>query len=48
MRARAARSDGGSFASPGRRPACVRLVELVHAESEVPILPDGTRPLEAA
>ena len=45
MRAtRQARSDGGSFALA--RPAhCVRrLVELVHAEKEVPVLPGGDGP----
>jgi len=49
MRAtRKARADGGSFAI--RRPAfCVRrLVELVHAENEIPTLPDGEGPLEVA
>jgi anti-sigma B factor antagonist len=45
---RRARSDGGSFTIA--RPAfCVRrLVELVHAESELRILPDGSDPLHAA
>jgi len=45
---RRARQDGGSFAIA--RPAeCVkRLVRLVHAESEVRILPDGTDPRSAA
>ena len=49
MRAtRRARADGGSFAI-ARPAACVRrLVELVHAEGEVPILPDGTDPRNAA
>jgi len=49
MRAtRLARSDGGKFAIA--RPArCVRrLVELVHAEGDVRILPDGSDPLDAA
>jgi anti-sigma B factor antagonist len=49
MRAtRKARADGGSFAIS--RPAfCVRrLVELVHAEKEIPTLPDGGGPLEVA
>jgi anti-sigma B factor antagonist len=45
---RRARTDGGSFAI-ARPAACVRrLVELVHAEGEVKILPDGTDPLHAA
>jgi anti-sigma B factor antagonist len=45
---RRARSDGGSFTLA--RPAfCVRrLVELVHAEGELRILPDGSDPLNAA
>lgn len=45
---RQARTDGGSFAIA--RPAfCVRrLVELVHAESELRILPDGSDPRDAA
>jgi anti-anti-sigma factor len=49
MRAtRKARSDGGSFAIA--RPAfCVRrLVELVHAENEIRVLPDGNEPLDVA
>jgi anti-anti-sigma factor len=49
MRAtRRARTEGGSFAIA--RPAlCVRrLVELVHAEAELRILPDGTDPRDAA
>jgi anti-anti-sigma factor len=49
MRAtRKARADGGSFAIA--RPAfCVRrLVELVHAEGEIQVLPDGTEPLDVA
>ncbi len=49
MRAtRKARADGGSFAL-ARPAACVwRLVELVHAERDLRILPDGTDPLHAA
>jgi anti-anti-sigma factor len=49
MRAtRRARADGGSFAI-ARPAACVRrLVELVHAEGDIRILPDGTDPLDAA
>jgi anti-sigma B factor antagonist len=49
MRAtRKARADGGSFAIA--RPAyCVRrLVQLVHAENEIPVLPGGEGPLEVA
>jgi anti-anti-sigma factor len=45
---RRARSEGGSFTIA--RPAlCVRrLVELVHAEGELRILPDGSDPRDAA
>jgi anti-anti-sigma factor len=45
---RAARRDRTGFFVA--RPAeCVRrLLELIHANGEVPILPDGTDPLEAA
>jgi anti-sigma B factor antagonist len=45
---RHARADGGSFAIA--RPAfCVRrLVELVHAEGDLRILPDGSDPRDAA
>ena len=49
MRAtRQARSDGGSFALA--RPArCVRrLVALVHAENDIPMLPDSDGPLNVA
>jgi anti-anti-sigma factor len=49
MRAtRQARLDGGSFAIA--RPArCVRrLVELVHAENDIPTLPDGSGPRSVA
>jgi anti-anti-sigma factor len=45
---RRARSDGGSFAIARPAPCVRRLVELVHAEGEVRILPDGTDPLRAA
>ena len=49
MRAtRRARADGGSFAIARPAPCVRRLVELVHAEGEVRILPDGTDPLHAA
>jgi anti-anti-sigma factor len=49
MRAtRRARTDGGSFAI-ARPSSCVRrLVELVHAEKEIRVLPDGTEPLDVA
>lgn len=45
---RRARTDGGSFAIARPAPCVRRLVELVHAEGEVRILPDGTDPLHAA
>jgi anti-anti-sigma factor len=49
MRAsRKVRVDGGRFQIV-RPAACVkRLVSLVHAESELPIIPDGYGPLDAA
>jgi anti-anti-sigma factor len=49
MRAtRQARADGGSFAIT-RPAACVRrLVELVHAENDIPTLPDGSQPRDVA
>jgi anti-anti-sigma factor len=49
MRAtRAARSDGGSFAIARPAPCVQRLIELVHAEAELRVLPDGTDPRDAA
>jgi anti-anti-sigma factor len=49
MRAtRQARADGGSFAISRPAPCVRRLVELVHAEGELRILPDGSDPLDAA
>jgi anti-anti-sigma factor len=49
MRAtRRARSDGGSFAIARPAPCVRRLVELVHAEGDLRILPDGSDPLDAA
>ena len=49
MRAtRRARSDGGSFAIARAAPCVSRLVELVHAENELSILPDGNDPRDAA
>src|SRR4051794_34489753 len=45
---RKARADGGSFSIARPAPCVRRLVELVHAEGEVRILPDGTDPLHAA
>ena len=49
MRAtRQARADGGSFAI-ARPAACVRrLVELVHAENDIPTLPHGEGPRDVA
>jgi len=49
MRAtRQARSDGGSFAI-ARPASCVRrLVALVHAENDIPMLPDGAGPRDVA
>jgi hypothetical protein len=49
MRAtRQARADGGSFAL-ARPPYCVRrLVQLVHAENEIPMLPETDGPLNVA
>jgi anti-anti-sigma factor len=45
---RAARRDRTGF-TVARPSACVRrLLELIHADGEVPILPDGTDPLEVA
>jgi anti-anti-sigma factor len=49
MRAtRRVRTDGGSFAIARPSPCVRRLVELVHAEAELRILPDGTDPRDAA
>jgi anti-sigma B factor antagonist len=49
MRAtRQARADGGSFAIARPAPCVRRLVELVHAEGELRILPDGSDPRDAA
>jgi anti-anti-sigma factor len=49
MRAtRKARADGGSFALASPAPCVRRLVELVHAERDLRILPDGSDPLHAA
>jgi anti-anti-sigma factor len=49
MRAtRRARADGGSFAIARPAPCVRRLVQLVHAESDLRILPDGSDPLDAA
>ena len=45
---RAARRDRTQFSVARPAPCVVRLLELIHADGEVPILPDGTDPLEAA
>ena len=45
---RRARAEGGSFAIAQPAPCVRRLVELVHAEGELRILPDGSDPLRAA
>ena len=49
MRAtRQARSEGGSFALSRPSPCVRRLVELVHAENEIPMLPHSDGPLNVA
>jgi anti-sigma B factor antagonist len=45
---RAARRARSSFFVARPAPCVRRLLELIHADGEVPILPDGTDPLEAA
>jgi anti-sigma B factor antagonist len=45
---RRARAEGGSFAVARPAPCVRRLVDLVHAENEVRVLPVGTDPLHAA
>jgi len=45
---RAARRDRARFVVAHPAQCVVRLLELIHADGEVPILPDGTDPLEAA
>ena len=45
---RAARRARSSFFIARPAPCVTRLLELIHADGEVPILPDGTDPLEAA
>jgi anti-anti-sigma factor len=45
---RAARRDRTRFSVFRPAPCVTRLLELIHADGEVPILPDGTDPLEAA
>jgi hypothetical protein len=49
MRAsRRTRAEGGSFALERPARCVVRLLELVRVDGEIPILPDGRGPLEAA
>ena len=49
MRAsRRTRVDGGSFALERPAPCVIRLLELVHMEGEIRVLPHGSGPLEAA
>ena len=49
MRAtRRARQEGGTFALERPSPCVKRLLELVHAEKDIEILPDDSDPLAAA
>jgi anti-anti-sigma factor len=45
---RAARRDRANFVVARPAPCVLRLLELIRSDGEVPILPDGTDPLEAA
>ena len=45
---RATRRERAHFSVARPAPCVLRLLELIHADGEVPILPDGTDPLEAA
>jgi anti-sigma B factor antagonist len=45
---RAARRDRTRFVVAHPAQCVLRLLELIHSDGEVPILPDGTDPLEAA
>jgi anti-anti-sigma factor len=45
---RAARRDRARFVVARPAPCVRRLFELIHADGEVPILPDGTDPVAAA
>ena len=45
---RVARRDRARFVVARPAPCVLRVLELVHSDGEVPILPDGTDPLEAA
>jgi anti-sigma B factor antagonist len=45
---RRVRHAGGSFAIARPAPCVWRLIELVHAETDLRILPDGADPLDAA
>jgi anti-anti-sigma factor len=45
---RAARRERTRFSVARPAPCVLRLLELIHADGEVPILPDGMDPLDAA
>lgn len=45
---RRANGDGASFSLARPAPCVRRLLELVHAEGDLTILPDGSEPLDAA
>jgi anti-anti-sigma factor len=45
---RVARRDRARFVVARPAPCVLRLLDLIHADGEVPILPDGTDPLQAA
>jgi len=45
---RAARRDRSRFVVARPAPCVLRLLELIHSDGEVPILPDGSDPLQAA
>jgi anti-anti-sigma factor len=45
---RASRRERANFSVARPAPCVVRLLELIHADGEVPILPEGTDPLQAA
>jgi len=45
---RASRRERAHFSVARPAPCVVRLLELIHADGEVPILPDGSDPLQAA
>ena len=45
---RASRRERARFAVARPAPCVLRLLELIHSDGEVPILPDGTDPRDAA